>query len=107
MKVALQTNGNTWHLYLNKTIVKFLGITENERTVLLTLENDVLYVKKLNDKELEKYKDYLCKKLVKRGTGYGLNFPLSLLDLLNINPETDFIDYSVNGQVLIIKKSNN
>lgn len=105
MKTNLQTNGNTWHLYINKTIIKFLGITNTERTVLLTLENNILHIRKISNEEIDNFKHLFCKKLVKRGSGYGLNFPISLLKLLDINPEKDQIEFDINGQILTIKKA--
>ena len=105
MKTNLQTNGNTWHLYINKTIIKFLGITDFERTVLLTLENNILNIRKIPNEDINNYKNLFCKKLVKRGSGYGLNFPISLLNLLDIDPEKDQIEFDINGQVLTIKKA--
>jgi len=106
MKKALQTNGNTWHIYLSKPIIQLLGITANNRTVLLNIENKVLFVKKISNDEIEKYKDFLCKNLIKRGSSYGLNIPIPILNLLDVNPEKDLIDYEINGQILKIKKAD-
>lgn len=106
LKKTLSTNGNSWHLYLNKPITKLMGITANEYTVLINIENKTLYVKKLKNSEIDLYKDLMHKKLLKRGSGYGLNLPLPILELLEINPETDLVDYQINGQVLTIKKAD-
>ena len=103
----LQSRGNAWQLYINKTFVKLLGITKEEYTVHIEAGDGVLLVRKIPNSELEKYKDLLCKKLIKRSSSYGLNLDSSLLELLEINPETDEIDFKVIGQTLYIKKANN
>lgn len=43
---------------------------------------------------------------LKRGSGYGLSLQVALLELLEINPEKDMVEYEVNGQVLTIKKAD-
>lgn len=106
LKKSLTLNGNSWQLYLNKPITRLAGISSSEFTVLLTVEKNVLYVKKLPNDEINKYQDMLVKKLIKRGSGYGLNLPLPILELLEINPVTDILDVDVNNNKLIIKKSN-
>ena len=47
----------------------------------------------------------LIKKLIKRGSGYGLNLPLPILELLEINPVTDILDVDIQNDKLVIKKS--
>lgn len=63
-------------------------------------------LKKSKNNELEKYKDLMHKKLLKRGSGYGLSLQVALLELLEVNPEKDMVEYEVNGQVLTIKKAD-
>ena len=92
MKKALTTNGNTWQLYISKPIAQLMGITSQNRTVLLTLENKILTTKLIKNDDLEKVKDLLTKKLIKRSAGYGLNLPLPILELMDINPEQDFLE---------------
>lgn len=106
MKRMLSSNGNSWHLYLNKPLAQLMGITSQEYTVLLHINNKVLYVNKIDKKDIDNYKDLLCKKLIKRSAGYGLNLPLPILEMLEINPETDMVDYEINGQVLSIRKAD-
>ncbi len=104
MKKALKTNGNSWQLYLSKPIAKLMGISETEYTVLLTIENKTLNIKRINKDEKTKYENRLIKKLIKRSSGYGLNIPLPILELLEINPENDMLDINIEGDILIIKK---
>lgn len=82
-----------------------MGITPQEYTVNLEVKDKILYVKKVLPSETELYKDLLCKKLIKRSSSYGLNMTISILEMLDINPETDMVDVDINDQVLIIKKA--
>jgi len=104
LKKTLTTNGNTWQLYISKPIAQLMGITSQNRTVLLTIENKILTVKLIKNSDLEKVKDLLTKKLIKRSAGYGLNLPLPILELMNVNPEQDFLEIDVQGELLIIRK---
>lgn len=105
MKKELYTQGNTWQLYIKASIARLMGITPQEYTVNLDVKEKILYVKKVTPAEAELYKDLLCKKLIKRSSGYGLNMTIAILEMLDINPETDMVDVDINGQVLIIKKA--
>lgn len=105
-KKFLSSHGNTWQLYINKPIAKLLGITSEEYTVLLTTENKTLQIKKISNIDIEKYKDLLYKKLIKRSGSYGLNLPVPILEMLEIDPEKDMVDYEVNGLVMTIKKAD-
>lgn len=82
-----------------------MGVTPQEYTVNLEVIDKVLYVKKVVPTEADLYKDLLCKKLIKRSSGYGLNMTISILEMLGINPETDSLDVDINGRVLMIKKA--
>ena len=105
-KKFLSAHGNTWQLYINKPIAKLLGITPEEYTVLFTFENKILNIQQIPNSDIEKYKNLLYKKLIRRSGSYGLNLPVPILEMLEINPETDMVDYQVNGQILTIKKAD-
>ncbi|MBP3924456.1 hypothetical protein J6E39_04360 [bacterium] len=105
MKKQLTTNGNSWHLYIKKPIAQLMGITPDEYTVIINVENKTLYVRKIKNNELEQVKDLMHKKLLKRGSGYGLSIQVALLELLEINPEKDMVEFEINGQTLTIKKA--
>ena len=83
-----------------------MGITEQERFVLLTIQNKILTVQAIKNEKLDSVKDLLTKKLIKRSAGYGLNLPLPILELMDINPETDILEIDIEGRDLIIKKVN-
>lgn len=103
MQKSLTTNGNTWQLYINKPIAQLIGVNSNEYSVSLVRKNKTLYVEKVCETV---DKDNLCvKKLIKRSAGYGLNLPLPILELLDINPEEDMIEVNVDESKLIIEKA--
>lgn len=105
LKKNLTTAGNTWQLYLNKPIAQLIGINKDEYSVLMKIENNILFVEKITNEDALKTKDSLIKKLIKRGSGFGLNLSLPILELLNINPEEDFVDIEIEGNKLMIKRS--
>ena len=51
-------------------------------------------------------KDLLTKNLIKRSAGFGLNLPLPILELIDVNPEFDSLEIDIQGKNLIIRKSN-
>ena len=105
MKKYLAAYGNTWQFYISKPIAQMLGLTVNEYTVNLTIENKILYIKKIPNAKLNEYQDLLCKKLIKRNSSFGLTIPVAILEVLDIDPEKDQIEFDINGKVLTIKKA--
>ena len=105
MKKFLSTNGNTWQLYISKPVAQLMGINTENRTVLLTIENKILTVILIKNENLDKVKYLITKKLIKRSAGFGLNLPLPILELIDINPENDLLEIDIQGKDLIIKKS--
>lgn len=103
MKKALTTNGNSWQLYINKPIADLLGVNKSDYAVNLYIEKKVLYVSKNFENVLNA--PFLTKKLIKRGSGFGLNFSIPILELLDIIPEKDMLDITLVENKLIIKKS--
>jgi len=105
VKKSLSTNGNTWQLYISKPIAKMMGISEQNKIVTLTIQNKILTVRVINNADLDKANNLLNKKLIKRSAGYGLNLPLPILELLDINPETDLLEINLEERDLKIKKA--
>lgn len=102
LKKKLSLNGNSWVLYINKDFADFMGITDNSREVVLLLKDKKFFVEafdKSNNTE-----NCFIKKLIKRGSGYGLILTLPLLQLLDINPEVDFLNIDISEKGLIIYK---
>ena len=105
MKKSLSTNGNTWQLYISKPIAKMMGINEQNKIVVLTIQNKTLTVRAIKNTDIDKVNNLLNKKLIKRSAGYGLNLPLPILELLDINPEIDLLEINLEEKDLIIKKA--
>lgn len=105
MKKSLISTGTGWDLYIPKPILKLAGFIPQEDRFLLTVEDLVLKITKISPDEVDNYKGFMVKKLTKCGSGWSLYMPIPLLELLNINPETDMVEYSINGQILTIKKA--
>jgi len=99
----LQYNGDSAYLYLTKPLLKLLRANPNEAYFLFTVNNNILNIKKIDNKD--DYKDALIKKAQKNGTGYCIYIPKPVLELLDINPTTDKVDVSINEETLIVKKA--
>ncbi|DAA85468.1 TPA: hypothetical protein CPT87_11270 [Candidatus Gastranaerophilales bacterium HUM_5] len=104
MRKKLKTNGNSWSMYIHKEFSEILGISETNRHVVLVLKKQTLYLQSLAENYKNSQVNFLTKKLIKRGSGYGLIFTLPILELLQINPEIDWIDIEVNKKTIKIKK---
>lgn len=102
MKKNLTTNGNTWQLYINKPVAQLIGINSKEYTVSFVIKNKTLYVEKVGNTTKD---NSFVKKLIKRNAGYGLNFPIPILELLDINPEKDLVEINIDENKLIISKA--
>ena len=46
------------------------------------------------------------KKLIKKGNSWVVHIDGIMLKLLEINPEIDLVEYSINNDILIIKKKS-
>lgn len=104
MRKSLKSSGNGWVLYFSKPFLSLLGYNPKETNLLITSNNSVIYIEPVED--LEKYKDNMVKKLFRNSSGYALYFALPLIEVLGINPETDFLDIEVAENKLIIKKAD-
>lgn len=101
---TLTARGNGWLLNIPKNVIKLLGLLPDSSKVQLKIKNKVLYVQEIFPDNPD-YNKYLVKSLSKKNTSYGIYMANSILDLLDINPETDKIHIEVNDNILIIKKA--
>lgn len=51
MKKALQANGNSWQLYINKPLADILGITSDNYVISLVVREKVIHIQLHNDAE--------------------------------------------------------
>ena len=49
----------------------------------------------------------MIKKIIQIGNSWGVILPTTILQLLNINPIKDKLEFSVQGDTLIVKKAKN
>lgn len=104
MNKNLTVNGNSWTIYINKLFTEMLGINPDERRVELNIKKNILYITKASN--FPARKNLIHKQLIKRGGSYGLVLSKPILDLLNINPEKDSVEISVEENTIVIKKAN-
>ncbi len=101
----LATSGNTWHIYLPKPMLQLLRFDPEKTKVLFTVKNKILYITKITEEEVLKLDNPLVKNLVKKGCGHVIMLSQPVLELIDINPEIDFVDIEVEEQTLIIRKA--
>jgi len=104
MKKFLTQRGNGWALIVPKDIIKLLGITPETAKLKFEFINKVLYVQEIaiDNPDIEKC---LIRNFSRKNTSWTLYMTNSIIELLDINPETDKLEIDVNGKVLIIKKA--
>ena len=105
MKKPLRQAGNGWELYLPKPIIKLMGIGRDDDYALLNVKGKVLTITKINNDEIDKFKDLLTRKIKKSGGGKAIFMPLPIIELLEINPESDLIEYEMNDMTLSVKRA--
>ena len=104
MKKKLTTSGSGWELYLAKPILKLMGIDPKVSKVLFKIEKKVLIIKEIKPQELENHENLMIRKFTKSGSGYALYISNTILELLDINPIEDYIEYELDDNVLSIRK---
>lgn len=106
MKKSLTSNGNGWEIHIPKPILKLLNINPVDTKVLFEIKNKVLHVTRIQSiDDSEKYKNALIKKFTRRCGGYSLFMSQTILELIDINPETDKAELEVDDKILKIKKA--
>lgn len=103
MLKKLIPSGTGWALYMPKDVLKLLGYDPAEQTVLLKMDNNVLVISKTPPNT--DCKVCLVKKFNKSGSGYKLYISNSIIQFLELNPETDEVKYTIRDDVLYITKN--
>lgn len=99
----LTARGNGWHLGIHKNIIKLLGVNPETASMQFKIKNKILYVQEILPDNPD-YEKYLIRPFSKKNTGWGFYMPNSILELLDINPETDQVELEIEDTTLIIKK---
>ena len=105
MQRKLVPSGNGWALYMPKDLLKLLGYSPENTTLLLQMNDNVLKISEVDIRKTDK--NVLLKSLNKNGNGYGIYLSNSVIQLLEIKPEADEIKYTVKGNILLIEKAQN
>lgn len=105
MRKKLVAQGNGWMLYINKDFCDLMHISLKEKNVILTIQNKILYIQNARNYDNQN-KLYISKKVVRRGNAFGLYISKTLLNILEINPETDNVKIDIYNSSLLVKKSN-
>lgn len=104
MKVSLKSTGNGWQLYLKKHILKLLKYDPKVVKILISVKDNILFCEPLKDSEESNIDNSLIRNIRKSGSGYAVYIPLSLIEILDMKPETDFIDMQITGDKFTLKK---
>ena len=77
-----------------------------EIKVLITAKNDHLLVEPISNDQVEKYSSSMVRHFQKSGqSGYALYFTSSLIEYLEIEPDIDFLDITIDENIMRIKKA--
>jgi hypothetical protein len=105
MRRKLATKGSGWAIYIQKDILKLLEINPDTDQMIFHVEYKTLKIEKIQEQNTENIENAMIRKFLKSGTGVALYVSNSILRLLEINPETDEIEYAVNNKILEIRKA--
>lgn len=103
MKKKLVPIGNGWSLYMPVHILKLMGVDPKESNVIFEIEENILKITKFTQDNPSQEKT-LVRKFIKSGHGFALYIPNTILELLDVNPEKDYVTIKMFKQTLIIEK---
>ena len=101
MQKKLVPSGTGWELYMPKDVLKLLGFDPKSSQVIFKMDGNILKISKATQEEITS-ENRLVKKFNKSGNGYGLYISNSIIQFLEINPETDSVKYVIRNDVLYI-----
>lgn len=101
---TLTERGNGWLLNIPKTMLKLMDLKPETSKVQLKIVNKILYVQEIFPDNPD-YDKYLVKPLSKKNTSYGIYMSNLILDLIDVNPETDKLNLQIEDTILIVKKA--
>ena len=104
MKKRLKVSGSGWQLYFGKDLLELLGCNPKDTNVLITAKDEYLIIEPIANNTKDT-KNLMIRKFQKSGTsGYGIYFPNTLIDYLEVDPETDDLDIKISNGKMFIKK---
>lgn len=105
MKKQLKASGNGWELYFSKSFLKLLGYNPSTTKVLMTFKNKTLFIEPVCNESIDKLKYNMVRGFQRSGSSHSLYFPNTLIEVLEIKPDADYIDIEVDDKTLKIKKA--
>lgn len=105
MRRKLIPSGTGWALYMPKDVLKLLGYNPANTSVILKMNKNILEISRIMADKVNN--DYLIKKFNKSGSGYKLYISNSIIQFLEVNPETDEVKYTIEDNILYISKATN
>lgn len=106
MKKSLLSNDSAWYIYLSKPMLQLLNIDPLTSYLLFKIKDKVLLIEEASEDKIQNLKNPLVKKLTKKGNSWSLYIPVPLLELIDVVPEKDMIDITINEEILFIKKAD-
>ncbi|MDO5438114.1 MAG: hypothetical protein Q4F80_07960 [bacterium] len=106
MKKSLLSNDSAWYIYLSKPMLQLLNIDPLTSYLLFKIKDKVLLIEEASEDKIQNLKNPLVKKLAKKGNSWSLYIPVPLLELIDVAPEKDMIDITINEEILFIKKAD-
>ena len=102
MITKLTIRNNSTFLYLNQAMIQLLHIIPKDASFVFTHKNNMLYITFAKDEI--KDSPYVTK-IRKTGSGWGIYMSKSMLEFININPETDYVDINIDNETIILQKA--
>ena len=103
MKKQLTANSSGWILICPKTLLELVGYNPKETALLITTKDKKIYIEPVNNNT--NIQNKMIRKLQKNGSSYGLYFPNTFIEILEIDPAKDLIDININDDKIILQKA--
>ncbi len=92
---------NSTFLYLTQAMLQLLHIDPENTCFIFTHKNKVLYISVVRD---DKKNSTYVTKIRRTGSGWSIPMTKSLLEFIEVNPETDNINLDIENETIILKK---
>ena len=101
----LNTTGNMYYFYFDKTTLALMKLDPGTSKLLIEINDNIMYIKKATEKDLNSKENLFIKDIKRIGSGYGFYFNQSILEYLNLKPETDNVEINIKNNTITLKKA--
>ena len=101
----LSSTGNMFYFYLTITTLELMNLDPLKSKLFIKINDKIMYIKKADDNILNSDENLCIRKIRKTGSGFGIYFTKTLLDFIDVNPETDNVDINIQNETIILKKA--